>query len=101
VSEYKTQQRITGTSVWASREQFAARGFQQLSILHSSRTNLFASAATQATIYVTLKRLRIAGEPSFTDSAHQIETPAWSIIFITGDDVSWTSFQAEAAMDAG
>jgi hypothetical protein len=50
---------------------------------------------------MTLKRLRVAGEPSLTDSAHQVQAPAWSIVFIASNDVSWTSFQAQAAVDAG
>jgi hypothetical protein len=72
-----------------------------LPVLDASRTNLFTSTTAEAAINMTLKRYRVAGEPSFTDCAHQVKTSAWPIILITGDYVGRTSFETQAAMDTG
>ena len=42
----------------------------------------------------------VAGEPSFTDRAHQIEAAAWSVVFVASDNVRRTRFQTQTAVNA-
>jgi hypothetical protein len=50
---------------------------------------------------VSFKSVGVVGESSFTDRSHQVQSPAWAIVLITGNDVRRTSFKAEAAVNAG
>ncbi|HEY2972902.1 MAG TPA: hypothetical protein VGJ48_10350, partial [Pyrinomonadaceae bacterium] len=72
-----------------------------LSILDSGRTHLFSSSTAEAPINMPLKSLRIASEPAFTDSPHQIKTATRSVVFIAGNNVGGTSLQTEATVYAG
>jgi hypothetical protein len=49
---------------------------------------------------MAFKRRGVALEPAFTNSAHQIKAPARSVIFIAGDYVSRTCFEAKPTMNA-
>jgi hypothetical protein len=42
----------------------------------------------------------VAWETPFTNCPHQVKTPAWSIVFIAGNDVGWTRFQTQPAVNA-
>jgi hypothetical protein len=72
-----------------------------LAILDSRWTDLFAGTTTKTTIDMTFECSRVAREPAFTDSAHQIKPAARSVIFVSGDYVGGTSFQTQAAVYAG
>jgi hypothetical protein len=101
VLENQTQHCITKSSFRTRLEKFSSRCFQKLTILDSSWTDLFTGTATQTTIDVPLEGGRVAREPTFTDSAHQVKPAARSVVFIAGDYIGRTSFQTQAAVDAG
>jgi hypothetical protein len=46
------------------------------------------------------ERRGVALEPAFTNSAHQIKASARSVVFIAGDYVSRTCFEAKPAVNA-
>ena len=77
-----------------------ARSFEQLTVLHASGTGSFTSATAETTIDVSFKRQRIRFQPAFGDRAHQIDPPARTIIFVGGDYIRWTSFEAQPAVNA-
>jgi hypothetical protein len=64
--------------------------FQQLAILDASRTNLLARATTKTTINVFTEGFGGAGESIFGDGTHQIQSAAWSVVFVTSNYVRWT-----------
>jgi hypothetical protein len=101
VFQRETQKSITETTLLTGGEEFAAGGFKQLAVLNARRAHLLASATTQTAIDVALKRSRVAPEPALADRAHQIEPAARSIVFVTGDYVSWARFETQPAMNAG
>jgi hypothetical protein len=101
VPENQTQGCITKPSLGTSLEKFSSRCFQELAILDSRWTDLLTGTTTQTTIDVSLECGRVAREPAFTDSAHQVEPAARSVVFIAGDYIGRTSFQTQAAVDAG
>ena len=92
--QQQTKHAITKTTRWAICEQFAARSFQQLTIFDAGGTHLFAGAATETSIDVSFKCVRIVIESPLAYGPHQVKPAAWSIVFITGYDVGGTSFQA-------
>ena len=75
-------------------------GFEERAIFNTCWTNLFTSAATQAAINVFAERGRGIWQSTLSDRAHQVQTPAWSIIFIAGNYVGRTCFEAQPAMNA-
>jgi len=74
---------------------------KQLSVLHTSRADLFTSSTTQTTINVAAKRFRRVGQTPFDYGTHQVKPAAWTIIFVAGNYVGGTCFQAKSAMNAG
>lgn len=82
-------------------KKFSSRCFQELAILDSRWTDLLTGTTTQTTIDVTLECGRVGREPAFTDGAHQVKPAARSVVFISGDYVGRTSFETQAAVDAG
>jgi hypothetical protein len=101
VLEHQTQHCITESSLGTGLKKFSSRSFQKLAILDSGRTDLLTGATTQTTIDVPLECGRVVRESAFTDSAHQVKPAARSVVFIAGDYVSRTSFETQAAVDAG
>ena len=74
---------------------------QQLPILHTCRTHLFARTTTETTIDVRAKRVRRVLETSLSDGAHEVEPAAWSIILVAGDHVRWARLEAQPTVNAG
>jgi hypothetical protein len=72
-----------------------------LSVLDTRWAHLLASPAAETAINMTLKGRRVAFEPAFTDSPHQIKTAARSVVFIAGNDVGGTSLETQPAVYAG
>ncbi len=99
--ENQTQYAITESSLWTRLKKFSSRCFQELAILDSGGTYLLTGSTTQTTIDVTLECRRVAREPAFTDSPHQVKPAARSVVFIAGDYVGRTSFETQAAVNAG
>jgi hypothetical protein len=100
VFQHKSQQAVTQTTLRVSLKQFTAGCLQKLPILDSGRTHLFTGSTSQATIDVSFKRRRGVCQPAFADGAHEVEPAAWAIIFVAGDYISRTRFQAQAAVNA-
>jgi hypothetical protein len=50
---------------------------------------------------VFAESIRGIGQSLFRYGTHQVQSAAWPIVFVTGNYVSWTSLEAETAMDAG
>jgi hypothetical protein len=101
VLEHQTQHYVTKSSFRTRLKKFSARCFQELAILDSGGTDLLTRTTTQTTIDVPLECGRVARESAFTDSAHQVKPAARSVVFIAGDYVSRTSFETQAAVNAG
>ena len=70
-----------------------------MTVFNSRGAHLFAGSAPKTSIDVSLESVRVVSESSLADRAHQIQATAWSIVFITGDDVGRTSFKAQAAVN--
>ena len=97
----KPENPVTKAAGRAVCKRLAARSLQQLSVLNARGTHLFTRAAPEAPVNVPFKRRGVVGESSFANSAHEIEPAAWTIVFIAGNDVGRTSFQAQPAVNAG
>ena len=81
------------------QQLFPAR-LQQVPVLNSGRADLFARAATEATIDVRAKRVGSVLQSSFRNGAHQVQPPAWPIVLVAGDYIGRTGLETEAAMNA-
>ena len=99
--ETQTQYAITESSLGTRLKKLSPRCFQELAILDSRGTDLLTGTTTQTTIDVSLECGRVAREPAFTDSAHQVKPAARSVVFIAGDYVGRTGFETQAAVNAG
>jgi hypothetical protein len=82
-------------------KQLLAGGFQQLTILDTSGTHLFTRPATKTTIDVSAECIGCIWQAAFSNGAHQIQPAARAVIFVARDYVSWASFEAEPAVNAG
>ena len=92
---------VTKTARRSLCEQLAAGSFQQLTIFNAGGTYLFAGTAAKTAINVSFKCVRISLESPLAHGPHQVKPAAWSIVFIAGNDVSRTSFQAQPAVNTG
>src|SRR5688572_2945791 len=101
VLQQQTEHAVTKTARRSLCEQLAARSFQQLSILNARGTDLFAGPASETSIDVSFKRVRISIETPLAHCPHQVKPAARSIVLITGSDVGGTSFQAQPAVNTG
>jgi len=75
-------------------QQFFPTVLEQLTVLNTRRTHLFARATAKTPIDVRAKRRRRVFKSSFRHGAHEIEPSAWSIILVAGDYVGGTRLEA-------
>ena len=75
--------------------------FQQLAILHTGGANLLAGTTPETSIDMFAKRFGSVGQFAFGNCTHQVQSAAWSVVFVAGDYVGRTGFEAEATVDAG
>ena len=45
------------------------------------------------------KRVGRILQPSFRDRTHQVQPPAWSIILVTRDHISWARLEAQPTVN--
>ena len=74
--------------------------FQQLAILNSAGTSSFARPATKTKIDRAHDRRRHR-QPAGVERAHEVNSPARRIIFVTRFEISRTRGEAEPAVNAG
>src|SRR4030095_9427698 len=55
----------------------------------------------KTTIDMCAKRFRSVSQSTLSDSAHQVKASTWSIILIARDNICWTRFETQAAVNAG
>jgi len=97
--EGKAQRLVTETRLRSRTKQLGARSFKELAILNSRGADLFAGAAAETTIDVPFKGIGSICESAFSDSAHKVKTPAWSIVLVAGNDVGGARLETEAAVN--
>ena len=73
---------------------------QQLPILDAGRTDLLACSTPKTSIDVFAKRFRSIGQSILRHGSHQVQSAAWSVVFVSGDDVGRTSLETESTVDA-
>jgi len=76
-------------------------GLEQLPVFNAGGTDLFASATTETPVYVRSKSVGSAFQTAFGHRTHEVQTAAWSIVLVTGDDVGRTRFETQPAVNAG
>jgi ribonuclease P protein component len=69
--------------------------------LNTSGADRLASSAAKAAINMDFERRRIRREFVFLNRTHQVDSSAWAIVLVAGEDIGGTGFEAEAAMHTG
>jgi ribonuclease P protein component len=90
---------MSETSLLVRPKQFRPTRFQQLSVLNTGGADRLASSAAKAAINMEFERRRIRREFVFLNRTHQVDSSAWAIVLVAGENIGGTGFQTETAMN--
>ena len=101
MAQNEAEESVWKIRLWLRIEDYFATRFEQLTVLNTGWTRLFAGAAAETAIDMRGEGAGSIFESSLGHRAHEIQPPARPIILVAGDDVRRARLETQTAMDAG